>query len=93
MEGREGQEVQLLLIHDLGTRWGEWSMSSPAALSPGKRAPGTTAQETGWAPGGGLDTEVIGKISSAADRTSIARSSSPWPDTILSYPGSLTTNI
>jgi hypothetical protein len=33
--GRE--EVQFLLIPDLGTRWGEWSASRPGrALPPGK---------------------------------------------------------
>jgi hypothetical protein len=32
-----GEEVQLLLILDIGTRWGEWSASRPGrSLSPGK---------------------------------------------------------
>jgi len=32
-----GEEVWLLLIHNLGTRWGEWSASRPGrALSRGK---------------------------------------------------------
>jgi hypothetical protein len=41
-----GEEVQLLLIHDLGTRWGEWSASRPGrALHP---VP--IVQEAVWAP-------------------------------------------
>jgi hypothetical protein len=32
-----GGKLQLLLILDLGTRWGEWSASRPgSALAPGK---------------------------------------------------------
>jgi hypothetical protein len=32
-----GEDVYLLLILDLGTRWGEWSASRPGrALPPGK---------------------------------------------------------
>jgi hypothetical protein len=42
--GRE--EVYLLLIHDLGTRWGEWSASRPGRALP----PVPTVQEAGWAP-------------------------------------------
>jgi hypothetical protein len=56
-----GDELQLLLILDLGTRWGEWSASRPGrALVPGKGLPVRTGQEAGWAPG--LDTEARGKI-------------------------------
>jgi hypothetical protein len=46
-----GEEVELLLIHDLGTRWGEWSASRPGrALTPGKGPPVPIVQEAGWAP-------------------------------------------
>jgi hypothetical protein len=39
MEALGGEEIQLLLINELGTRWGEWSASrSGRALSPGKEA-------------------------------------------------------
>jgi hypothetical protein len=49
--GAGGEEVQLLLIHDLGIRWGEWSVPRPGrALPTGKRPPVPTGQETGWAP-------------------------------------------
>jgi hypothetical protein len=47
--GRE--EVYLLLILDLGTRWGEWSASRLGhALPPGKGAPVSIVQEAGWVP-------------------------------------------
>jgi hypothetical protein len=46
-----GEEVQLLLILDLGIRWGEWSGSRPGrALTPGKGPTVPTVQEAGWAP-------------------------------------------
>jgi hypothetical protein len=36
------EEVYLLLIIDLGTRWGEWLVSRPGrALAPGNGPPGT----------------------------------------------------
>jgi hypothetical protein len=46
-----GEEVKLLLIHDLDTRWSEWSGSRPGrALTPGKEPPTPPiGQETGWA--------------------------------------------
>jgi hypothetical protein len=51
MEALGGEEVYLLLIRDLGTRWGEWSASHPGrALPPGKGPPVPIVQETGWAP-------------------------------------------
>jgi hypothetical protein len=47
--GRE--EIQLLLIHDLGTTCGEWSVSRPGrALPPGKGFQVLILQEAGWAP-------------------------------------------
>jgi hypothetical protein len=51
MEALGGEEVWLLLIHDVGTRWGLWSASRPSlALSPGKGPPVPIVQEAGWAP-------------------------------------------
>jgi hypothetical protein len=50
MKATGGEEVQLLLIFDLGTRWGEWSASRPGlALAPGKGPPVPIVQEAGWA--------------------------------------------
>jgi hypothetical protein len=67
-----GEELQLLLILYLETRWGEWSASLPGrALASGKG---------GWVgPRAGLDTRGYRKnpFASAGDRTSIARTSSP----------------
>jgi hypothetical protein len=41
----------LLLILNLGTRWGEWLASRPGrALPPGKGPPVPIVQEAGWAP-------------------------------------------
>jgi hypothetical protein len=46
-----GDEVLLLLILDLSTRWGEWSVSrSGRPLPPGKRSLVPIVQEAGWAP-------------------------------------------
>jgi hypothetical protein len=51
MEELGGEEVYLLLIHDLGSRWGEWSASRPGrALPPEKGPPVPIVQEAGWAP-------------------------------------------
>jgi hypothetical protein len=51
MEALGGEEIQLLLIYELGTRWGEWSASRPGrALPPGKGPPVPIVQEAGWAP-------------------------------------------
>jgi hypothetical protein len=51
MVAHGGEEVQLLLILSLGTRWGEWSASRPGrALPPGKEPPVPIGQEAGWAP-------------------------------------------
>jgi hypothetical protein len=41
-----GEEVHLLLILDLGTRWGEWSASRPdRALPAGKGLPVPIVQD------------------------------------------------
>jgi hypothetical protein len=55
-----GEEVLLLLIHDLGTRWG-WVVSVTPRLrfTPGERTPGTH-WTGGWVdPRAGLDTEDL----------------------------------
>jgi hypothetical protein len=50
MEELGGEEIQLLLFLDLGTRWSEWSTSRPGrALAPGKGPPVPIVQEAGWA--------------------------------------------
>jgi hypothetical protein len=74
-----GEEVYLLLIHDLGTSWGEWSASRPGrALPPGKGPPVLIVQEAGWASEQ-VWTQMLEEKSfaPAGDRTSIARLSSP----------------
>jgi hypothetical protein len=44
------QEVQLVLVLDLGTRWSQWSASRLSrALPPGKGSLVTIGQEAGWA--------------------------------------------
>jgi hypothetical protein len=48
METLGGEEVELLLVHDLGTRRGKWSASRPGrALLPGKGPPVPIVQEAG----------------------------------------------
>jgi hypothetical protein len=78
MEAQGGEEVQLLLIHDLGIRWGEWSESRPGrGLPPGKGTPVPIVQEGGWAPEPVWTQRLEEKSSApAGDRTSIAWSSS-----------------
>jgi hypothetical protein len=50
-EGAGGEEVQLLLIHDLGTKWG-WvvGLTPRPRFNPGKGPPIPIGQEAGWAP-------------------------------------------
>jgi hypothetical protein len=60
------KEVQLLLIHDLGTRW-RWvvSVTPKPRFTPVERTPGTHCTG-GWVcPRVGLDTEARGKILSS----------------------------
>jgi hypothetical protein len=46
-----GEEIQLLLILYLDTKWGEWSASRLVrVLAPGKGPPVPIGQEAGWAP-------------------------------------------
>jgi hypothetical protein len=64
---------------------GEWSASRPGrALHPGKGPLVPIVQEAGWAPEP-VWTQRLEEISlaPAGYRTPIARSSSPWSDTIL----------
>jgi hypothetical protein len=51
METQGRDDVQLLLIHDLGTRWG-WvvSVTPRPRFSPGEGPPVPIVQETGWGP-------------------------------------------
>jgi hypothetical protein len=63
MEALVGRGVLLLLVFDLGTRWG-WvvSVMPRPRFSPGERTPGTHCTG-GWVdPRAGLDTEARGKI-------------------------------
>jgi hypothetical protein len=72
-------EIKLLLIHDLGTRWGgEWSASRPGrALPPGKGPPVPIVQEAGWAPEPVWTQRLEEKsFAPAGDRTPISLSSS-----------------
>jgi hypothetical protein len=58
-----GEEVQLILILDLGNRWG-WvvSVTPRPCFSPGKTTPGTHCTG-GWVgPRAGLDIKARGKI-------------------------------
>jgi hypothetical protein len=51
IKARGGEDIYLLLIHDLGIRRGEWSASRPGrALPPGKGPPVPIVPEAGWAP-------------------------------------------
>jgi hypothetical protein len=82
----------LLLIHDLGTRWDEWSASRPGrALPPMKGPPVPIGQEAWWAPEPVWTQRLEDEsLASTGDRVSIAWSSSPLPDTVLpELPGSL----
>jgi hypothetical protein len=70
---------------------GERSASRPGrALLPGKGPPVPTVQEGGWAPEPVWTQRLEEKsFTSAKDQTSIARSSSALPDTMLTeLPGS-----
>jgi hypothetical protein len=63
MKALGGRGIQLLLILDLGTRWG-WvvSVTPRPRFTPGERTPGTHCTG-GWVgPRAGMDTEARGKI-------------------------------
>jgi hypothetical protein len=79
MEGQEGEEVHLLLIHDLGTTWSEWLASRLGhALAPQKGPPVPIVQEARWYSEP-VWTQRLEEKSFAftGDRTSVARSSTP----------------
>jgi hypothetical protein len=69
--------VILLLTLDLGTRWGEWSVSHPGrALPAGKGPPVPVGQEAGWASELVWIQRLQEKfIASAGDQTLVAQSS------------------
>jgi hypothetical protein len=76
---RLGEEkLQLLLIHDLGTR-SKWSESRPGrALPPGKGLTVPIVQEAGWVSEPVWTQRIEEKsLPPAEDRTPIAQSSSP----------------
>jgi hypothetical protein len=51
MEAQGGEKVELLLIRNLGARWGEWSASRPGrALPTGKGSSVSIGLEAWWAP-------------------------------------------
>jgi hypothetical protein len=71
MEALGEEEVQLLFIHDLVTRWG-WvvSITPRPRFTPGERTPGTHCTG-GWVgPRAGLDTEEK-SFTPAGDRLSL----------------------
>jgi hypothetical protein len=74
-----GEEMELLLIQDLGAKWGEWSASRPGFhLTPGKGPPVPIGEEVGRAPEPVWIQRIKKKFFvSAGDRTPIARSSNP----------------
>jgi hypothetical protein len=74
MEALGGEEIQLLLIHDFGTSWGEWSASrSGRTLLPRKGLPVPIVQEAEPVWTQKLEEK---SFAPAGDRNSIARSSS-----------------
>jgi hypothetical protein len=74
-----GEGIELLLIHDLDTRWGEWSASRLGRLlTTGKGPPVPISQEAGWASESVWTMRLEEKsFAPAGDRTTIARSSGP----------------
>jgi hypothetical protein len=84
-----GEEIQLLLILDLSTRWG-WvvSVTSRSRFSPGERTPGTHCTG-GWVgPRAGLDTEVRGKILSLLPGIEPQSPGRPARSVLTELPGS-----
>jgi hypothetical protein len=64
-----GEEVQSLLILNLGTRWGEWSTSRL-----GKGPLVLIGQEAGWAPEPVWTQRLEKKSASFGDRTTVVQS-------------------
>jgi hypothetical protein len=48
MKVQGGEEVQLVLIHDLDTRWGEWSASRPRRTLPPGKGPAVPNGQEAW---------------------------------------------
>jgi hypothetical protein len=92
-----GEEVYLLRILDLGTRWG-WvvSVTSRPHFSPGVRTPGTHCTG-GWVgPRAGLDTMARGKILSplsGIEPRSPGRPALSQTQYWVSYPGSQSQSV
>jgi hypothetical protein len=76
----EREDAQLLLINDLGTRWG-WlvSITPRPRFTPGERTPRYPLDRSLGEPQSrsGLRGQRKKSFASAGDRTSIALSSSP----------------
>jgi hypothetical protein len=73
----QGEEVQLLLILDLGTRWGRVVSVTPAAIYRGVKAPPppvSIVQKAEWGSGAILDTEARGKIRCLCRESNLDRS-------------------
>jgi hypothetical protein len=79
MDAQGGEDIYLLLIHNLDARLGEWSELGPGrALLPGKEPLVPIVQEAGWISELVLTQRLEEKApASAGDRTSIVRSFSP----------------
>jgi hypothetical protein len=62
IQAARGENIYILLILDLGARWGEVSVTPRLRFSPGKRTPGAHCIG-GWVDlRAGLDTEARGEI-------------------------------
>jgi hypothetical protein len=83
MKALGGEEYCSYSFSTSALDWGEWSASRPGrALVPGKGHPVHIVQEAGWALKPVWTQKLQEKsFAPAGDRTSIARSSSPYPDT------------
>jgi hypothetical protein len=91
MQALGGEEVWLLLIHDLGTRWG-WvvSVTPQPRFTPGERTPGTHWTGGWMGPRAGLDTEARGKFICPCRGSNPGRPARSQTLYWLSYPGSCT---
>jgi hypothetical protein len=77
MQATRGEEIQLLLILDLGTRWVSSQRLAPAVHYPREKTPGTHWIE-GWVGSELVWTQRLEEKSfaSAGDRALVAMSSS-----------------
>jgi hypothetical protein len=76
LRGRGSKKLYILLILDLGARWGSVVSVTPRpTFSPGERTAGTHCTGSWVGPRAGLDTEARGKILCLSlDRTPIVQS-------------------